>query len=147
VHVRLSQSFAPLDFVAIVNSGAPPVSIELPNFNSQIVIGNAVAIGGTSAPPWSTGKCGMLLQGGDAGAIVPIQLSGPVYARILMRHMYHNYVRFLSSPYSDRLSGTIYFESHVCGPLRIAWWDNRNYSGAYVYGSGAGAISDAVVVL
>jgi len=147
VYVKLAQAFSPLDFVAIVNNGEPPVPISLPSFNSEIVIGNAVAIGGTSAPPWSTGKCGMLLQGGDAGAVVPIQLSGPVYARIIMRHMYHNYVRFLSSPQTNPNDGTIYFESHVCGAARIAWWDNRNYSGAYAYGSGSGTIADAVVVL
>jgi len=146
VHVKLSQSFAPLAFVAVVNSGAPPVAIELPNFNSQIVIGNAVPIAGTATAPWSPGKCGMLLQGGEAGAIVPIQLSGPVYARIIMRHMHHNYVRFFPTPYSTTNDGTIYFESHICGQLRIAWWDNRNYSGAYAYGT-TGTVADAVVVL
>lgn len=141
VHVKLSQAFSPLDFVAIVNSGDPPVSLELPQFNSQIVIGNAVPIGGTSTPPWSTEKCGMLLQGGSANAIVPIQLSGPVYARVVMHHQFHNYARFLSSP-----SGGVFFESHVCGPVRIAWWDNRTYSNAVAYGT-SGSVADAVVVL
>jgi hypothetical protein len=147
VYVKLSQSFAPLDFVAVENSGNPPVAISLPAFNSEIVIGNAVPINGITVAPWSPGKCGMILQGGDAGSIVPIQLSGPVFARIIMRHKYHNYVRFFGTPYTNQQSGTIYFESHVCGQLRIAWWDNRNYSGAYVYGDGNQNIADAVVVL
>lgn len=141
VSVKLSQTFAPLDFVAIVSSGDPPVPVELPGFNSQIVIGKAVPIGGTSAPPWSVGKCGMLLQGGDTDSIVPIQLSGPVYARIIMHHQYHNFARFVSSP-----SGGVYFESHVCGPVKIAWWDSRLYTGAVSYG-GSGNVADAVVVL
>jgi hypothetical protein len=100
-----------------------------------------------SATRYKNQLFGMARTAGEAGDIIKVQISGAVYCHIIVRHRWHGFVRFpfglLGRVYHG--SGSIVWpettqqhpgtfdavpETAVCGPMRLVWYDDTNYTAA-----------------
>lgn len=89
---------------------------------------------------------GMARTAGQAGDMIKVQVSGAVYCHIVVRHRWHGFVRFpfglrgrsfhgATSTIWPQASGFNHPfdavpETAVCGPMRLVWYDDTNYTTA-----------------
>lgn len=135
-------------------------------FHKEPVIGDVYAARSfattlsTTAHAWQQSHVVMSLEPATIGQIIKVQVSGHVFAEILLRHRYHPAARLVTRTQYTELNGltrlvTSYetgfgsswpIESSMCGPLKIIWLDTRNYEGP-VSGGGVQQRCPAIVSL
>lgn len=144
---QAAVDIAPRQPVLIDSTVSPVVDTSTTDTNKQLAFFQRPIVGGlkkiqnnSDLPDWGIGGVGFTLDGVKSGKLVRVQVSGPIYATVNVRHRYHGYVRFF---FQETYTHALTLETAMCGQARLLWFDGRTYTGP----SDAGIACPAIIVL
>jgi hypothetical protein len=159
LYARAASAINAMEWCLVDPSSPPPIDWQglsateqqsaKRSFHASAVIGDIrparTAVASFSAS-WQMSHVVLALEPATTGRVIRVQVSGPVYAEINLRHRYHPAARLSSSDYETGFGASLRLESAMCGPLKIIWLDTRNYVGP-VSGNGVSQLCPAIVTL